>query len=171
MKLSSRRLTLRPVQANDVLSVHLYASDEETTKYMLWGPNTYSDTIKYIENSLELSEAHPRSVYRYAITLKPTGDLIGMIDLILRSNHVGELGYILNKSYWGQGYTTEACHIMLKLAFNDLGLDKVIATCDVSNVGSYRVMEKLGMRRVGKYARYNPKYDVEMEGYLYELDK
>ena len=171
MKLSTRRLTLRPVHENDVLSVHLYASDRETTKYMLWGPNTYSDTIKYIENTIELDKTYPKSVYRYAITLKPTGDLIGMIDLTLRSNHVGEFGYILNKSYWGQGYATEAAQIVLKLAFNDLGLDKLIATCDVQNRGSYRVMEKLGMHRVGKYARYNPKYDLEMEGYLYELDK
>lgn len=170
MKLSSHRLILRPVTREDILSVHLYASDQESTQFMFWGPNTFSETIKYIENSIELETKPLKTIYRFAITLKKAGDLIGMIDLSLKGEHVAVLGYILNKTYWHQGYTTEASRLMLDFAFKNLGLDKVVATCDIQNTGSYKVMEKIGMRRVGKYSRYNPKYAIDREEYLYEIN-
>lgn len=171
MHLIGKHIYLRPVKRDDALSIFLYAGDEKTTTYMLWGPNTYSDTLRYVEATLELDQKVIKTIYRFAIILKHSDDLIGMIDLTLKNTHVGELGYILNQAYWGRGYTTEAARIMIKYGFQTLGLTKIIATCDKRNIASYKVMEKLGMHFVGTYTRFNPKTEGELEGLLYEYDK
>lgn len=170
MNLSGRHIYLRPIKKEDALSIHLYAGDEETTKYMLWGPNTYGDTLRYVEASLELENQTPKKIYRYAIILKHSHDFVGMIDLTLKSAQVGELGYILSKSHWNKGYTSEAASILVKYGFSTLNLQKIVATCDKNNIGSAKVMEKIGMHFVGAYTRFNPKTETEMEGLLYEID-
>jgi len=171
MNLSARHIYLRPIKKDDALSIHLYAGEQETTKYMLWGPNSYEETLKYVEISLAAHNAVPKKVYRYAIILKHSDDLIGTIDLTIKSELIGEIGYILNKSYWGKGYVSEAAKIMINFAFNTLNLTKVIATCDKHNIASYRVMEKVGMRQVASFTKYNPKHQCDLEGLLYELDR
>lgn len=60
-------------------------------------------------------------------------------------------GYAFNKRYWDQGYATEASRAVLHVAFSVLQLHRVWATCDVRNVASWRVLEKLGMRREAEF--------------------
>jgi RimJ/RimL family protein N-acetyltransferase len=57
------------------------------------------------------------------------------------------LGYLVDPAHHGRGYATEAVRSMLDLAFGELGLRRVTAGCFADNVGSWRVMEKVGMRR------------------------
>lgn len=59
----------------------------------------------------------------------------------------GSLGYLLDPTLHGQGFGTEIVAALLALAFDDLGLHRVTASCFADNVGSWRVMEKCGMRR------------------------
>ena len=58
-----------------------------------------------------------------------------------------ELGYCLDPAYTGQGYATEAVEALLGIAFDGLGVRRVIAQCFADNEPSWRVMERLGMRR------------------------
>ena len=64
-----------------------------------------------------------------------------------------EIGWLLGKAYHGHGYATEAAAAMLKYGFEDLLLHRVIATCQPENVPSYRVMEKIGMRKEGWFRK------------------
>lgn len=59
----------------------------------------------------------------------------------------GEIGYIFNPAYHGQGYATEAARVLLELGFEGLGLHRIYARCAAANTASWRVMERLGMRR------------------------
>jgi RimJ/RimL family protein N-acetyltransferase len=58
-----------------------------------------------------------------------------------------ELGYCLDPAYSGQGYATEAVEALIRLAFETLGLRRVTANCFADNIASWRLMERLGMRR------------------------
>lgn len=169
MNFSAKHIYLRPVKKDDALAIHLYAGNPEVTRYMLWGPNDYEDTVSYVELSLKEQNRIPRRVYRFAIILKHTDDLIGMIDLTLESDKIGEMGYVLNQSHWGKGYGTEAAKLMVNYGFKTLGLHKIICTCDTRNIGSYRIMEKVGYRRVGTYKRFNANSNEDIMGYFYEL--
>ncbi|MGP5665271.1 GNAT family N-acetyltransferase [Glutamicibacter arilaitensis] len=57
----------------------------------------------------------------------------------------GEIGYTLNRNYWGRGYATEVAVLLLQLGFENLGLERISATCDARNTASIRVLEKAGL--------------------------
>lgn len=59
----------------------------------------------------------------------------------------GENGYVFHPDHGGKGYATEAVHRVLHLAFDDLGLRRVVARIDAENVASARLAARLGMRR------------------------
>lgn len=61
----------------------------------------------------------------------------------------GALGFVIARQHWGQGYATEAARAVLLLAFTELGLERVEATCRPGNQGSQRVLVKLGMHQEG----------------------
>lgn len=89
-----------------------------------------------------------------AVALKADKVLIGHIVFhpwFAPQTH--EIGWVFNKRYHGQGYATEAAYALLEYGFERLRLHRVIATCQPENVPSYRVMEKLGMRREGHFQK------------------
>lgn len=59
----------------------------------------------------------------------------------------GSLGYLIDPAYAGRGFATAVADALLDVAFDDLGLHRVTAGCFAANTASWRVMEKLGMRR------------------------
>jgi ribosomal-protein-alanine N-acetyltransferase len=63
----------------------------------------------------------------------------------VREDHCAEVGYVLNRRYWGQGYMAEAVRAIVGFGFRELGMNRIQARCDVPNIGSARVMEKAGM--------------------------
>ena len=58
-----------------------------------------------------------------------------------------ELGWVFDPTLWGCGYATEAVRELVRICFEDLGLRRVVATCFAENEASWRLMERVGMRR------------------------
>jgi len=81
------------------------------------------------------------------------GDVVGHAGLFPAStdNEI-ETGYVLRPEYWGRGYATEMCDAVLRVGFESLKLDAVIANADPGNVASRRVMEKSGMSFDGEFS-------------------
>lgn len=150
-RLETDRLILRDFRLEDTVPVHAYASDPEVTQYMPWGPNSPEDTAAFIARALEQQATWPRLDLGLALELKAEGQVVGSIALHLRDipHATVEMGYVLRQDLWGQGLVSEAARAMFALGFERLDLHRIVASCDVRNVGSYRVMEKLGMRREG----------------------
>jgi RimJ/RimL family protein N-acetyltransferase len=61
-----------------------------------------------------------------------------------------ELGWVLDPAATGRGYATEAVCALISFCFNDLGVRRVVANCFVDNTASWRLMERVGMRREGR---------------------
>ena len=72
-------------------------------------------------------------------------------------------------SYWGRGYMTEAGRAILDVAFREIDLHRVWATCDPRNRASYRVMEKLGMRREAHFRKGVMEKGEWRDSYLYAI--
>jgi RimJ/RimL family protein N-acetyltransferase len=83
------------------------------------------------------------------VELASTHELVG--DVILfwhsRKHRGGEIGYVLNPDFAGQGYATEAAHAVLRSGFDELGLHRIVARIDERNEASARVALRLGMRQ------------------------
>lgn len=65
----------------------------------------------------------------------------------------GEIGYTFSRTYRGSGYASEAVSRLLDYAFEELGLHRVVAITDRRNEPSFRLLERLGMRREGSFVR------------------
>ena len=90
----------------------------------------------------------------WAVEVKASGNFIGFVGLNTntvtpRGENV-EIGWRLNKQSWSQGYATEAAIAALRFAFDELGLDSVVAFTTVNNLRSRAVMERLGMQNTGE---------------------
>lgn len=148
MTLEAERLIIREFTRDDVDSTQRYGGDLENVFFMPWGPNNRQATAEFVDKTLAWQAEDPRREYSMAICLRSSGEHIGGISLTLDDARTsGELGWILRKDMWRNGYTTEAAHALMRFGFEQLGLHRITARCNADNTASYRVMEKLRMRR------------------------
>ncbi len=144
------RLVLREYIPSDWESVQAYAAIPEVTKYEAWGPNKPDETKKFVADCLFLAKQNPRYKFEIAVTL-PDGKLIGGVGIRRESQEsfVANMGWVMHPEFQNRGYITEAARSLIDFGFNDLNLKVIYATCDSRNAPSYRVMEKIGMKKVG----------------------
>jgi RimJ/RimL family protein N-acetyltransferase len=150
--LATPRLTLREFSAEDFAAVDAYGSDPQVTRWTVFGPNSERDTRGFLQQARVSRAERPRRNFDLAVTLSGDGRLIGGCGL-RRTDVVGEafIGYVLRRDAWGRGYATEAARALLAFGFERLGLRRIFADCHPANMASWRVMEKLGMRREGHF--------------------
>ena len=148
MQLVTPRLVLREYRQTDFEAVHRFASDPEATTFVTWGPNTEDETRGFIEGWLAEHAAVPRTGFTLAMT-ESSGRPFGSVGIYRDGPHHAELGFAVSRDRWGQGYATEAARAVLEFGFADLGVRRIWATCRPENVGSCRVLEKIGMIREG----------------------
>ncbi len=154
--LETERLTLRPFTVDDFNAVHAYASVPENVRFMPWGPNDEKATKEFLLACEEAWKADPVVKYELAIVQKSTGQVIGGCGIYLNEErNTAMLGWTLHRDYWKQGLMPEAARALLRFGFEDLNLHRIIAHCNTENYGSYRVMEKAGMRREGQFLKSN----------------
>jgi ribosomal-protein-alanine N-acetyltransferase len=167
------RLTLRPAVMADADAIFIgYAQDPEVAKYMIWRPHRdieeTRDFMRRCESSWEENSAYP-----WVITLKKDGRLIGMIECRIRGFSM-DIGYVLARAHWGQGYTPEAAQAVVNWGLRQEGIFRVWALCDIENLASARVMEKIGMLREGILRRWTLHPNVSAEPrdvYCYSIVK
>jgi len=147
--LETKRLTLRKFRTDDLDAFYSFLSRPENSIYSYYWPNNVDDTRRFICEAIQKAEGAPCEDFQYAAVLKTGNILIGSCNFVLSSD--SNMGWIVDGEYWNQGYATEMARAMLNLGFMELGLPRIIACCDAENVASYRIMEKIGMRREGLY--------------------
>ncbi|WP_410511519.1 GNAT family protein [Paenibacillus sp. BR2-3] len=168
MIIETKRLLIRDFKEEDWSRVHSYCSDEEVTKYTLWGPNSEGHTKDFINKSISAQYINPREKHELAITIKTTNDLIGNCCLNIEGSNA-EIGYCFSKNYWGNGFATEVANILLKFGFKQIGLHRIYATCRPQNVGSARVMEKIGMKKEGHLREHVRSKNRWQDSYIYSI--
>jgi RimJ/RimL family protein N-acetyltransferase len=170
LSLLTPRLILRDFEESDFPAVHYYGSDREVVRLVGWGPNREEDTRKFLHSAIAARDVEPRKKFDFAIVLRSGGRLIGGCGIYLQSeDSQAEIGYTLARDCWGQGYATEAAYRLISFGFRGLGVHRIMAACDVENLASWQVMEKLGMRREGHFREDRRQKGRWRETYLYAI--
>ena len=144
------RLLLRPLSTDDVDDLLAYRGRADVCRFLPFEPMSRERLLE------RLAGDYSRTVLTdqgQSLTLgaqvRATGRLVGDVVLFLHSveHRGGELGYVFHPDAQGRGYATEACAAVLALAFDQLGLHRIVARLDARNTASARLAERLGMRR------------------------
>jgi RimJ/RimL family protein N-acetyltransferase len=169
----TQRLLLRNYRAEDLERVHIYGAVPEFSRFESWGPNSIDDTKIFISDMVSQSVQEGRYKFDLAICTKENGLLIGGCGLRRESqgSSVASLGWAINPEFQGRGYATESAQALIKFGFERLQLRVIYATCDTRNSASIKVMEKLGMARVGHLIRDKMQKRHWRDSFRYELNK
>lgn len=141
--LKSDQLRFKELIMADVEAIHLYASDEDVSRFIGWPlMSSVEETKKFVAEmmSKEVAGTH---IYANVIE-KNSNEVIGTVMLfnIDQVANKSEIGYVFRKDTWGKGYCSEAVKLVCDYGFNILNLHKIHAQVTESNIGSSRVLEK-----------------------------
>jgi RimJ/RimL family protein N-acetyltransferase len=152
MELVTERLVLREYSADDWPDVLTYQTDPRYLRYYEWTGRTPEAVQAFVQMFLDQQRAQPRTKFQLAVALKSNHRLVGSCGIRVASAGAreGDIGYELSPAYWGQGYATEAARAIVGFGFSELGLHRIWSWCVADNLGSARVLEKLGMRLEGR---------------------
>ena len=144
--LETPRLTLRRLRVDDAGDMFEYACREDVTRYLSWSVHPdrdYTrDYLAFVQRQYEEGE-----FYDWAVIDKAEMKMIGTCGFTSfdDENNAGEIGYVLNPDYWGQGLMPEAAREVVRFGFQKLNLHRIYARCMEENAQSRRVMEKCGL--------------------------
>ncbi|PKH68255.1 GNAT family N-acetyltransferase [Flavobacterium sp. ALD4] len=154
--IETERLILRAIVTSDAERMFLLDSNPNVHRYLGNNPvESIEQSMNYIE-SLQIQYIQ-NAIGRYAIILKETNEFIGWAGLKFikepENNHLNfyEIGYRLREEFWGKGYGYEAAKAWLHYGFIKMNLAIIYASAHIENVGSRRILEKIGLRLVSEY--------------------
>lgn len=148
--LHTERLLLRPFVTGDFDAVYAIHSRADVARYLYWDPRTAAEVREVLQRKTRSTAiAAEGDGLSLALVVEATGELIGdcSLQLLSREHRQGEIGILLHPDHQGRGYATEAGAVLLRLAFEELALHRVMGRLEARNEASARVLERLGMRR------------------------
>lgn len=149
-RIETSRLILRELKEEDANFIFSHFSDEDVCRYLY-----DEEPLERLEEALDIiswyKDFETKDHCRWAIEHKQSGNLIGTCGFhnLDRKNNIVELGYDLNKDYWGQGYMLEALEVVVDQAFSNMAINRIQAFVYTGNPGSYRLLEKLHFHQEG----------------------
>ncbi|MDG5472140.1 GNAT family N-acetyltransferase [Jeotgalibacillus sp. ET6] len=164
MKIKTKRLEIRDFNTEDWREVYLYTSNKDVMTYMPEGVLSKEAVKEFVDkNSGEDAEKFP-------IILRENDQLIGhLVFHPYFGDHTYEIGWVMNPAYQKNGYASEAARAVLEYGFGELKLHRIIATCQPENEASFRVMEKIGMRKEGFFKKCIPHENGWWDEYYYAI--
>lgn len=146
VELTTERLLLRPPEVGDVDDVLAYASDPELARYLeLPQPYTRDDAEEYVARRI-LDDWSNEATFAIVWERRVVGSIGLHINV---RDEMAALGYALARPVWGRGIVPEAGRAVIDWGFERYSLHRIHSRADLRNRQSWRVMEKLGMRREG----------------------
>lgn len=146
--LETQRMILRTFSYDDADALYQLNGDAEVMRYLNGGnPMTFESVRdEILPRFIDYGRRHP-GLGLFAAISRETDVFVGWFQLQIYEDDPEELelGYRIVRKHWGEGLATEGGRSMLALAFQDRGARSVVAGAMTANVGSVRVMEKIGM--------------------------
>ncbi len=149
----TERFILRNLEMKDAQGMFELDSDSDVLTYLGGKPLTSIEQSKTIIENV-LKQYKRNSIGRWAIIDKETKEFVGWTGLKLeekvRDFNYYDIGYRLQKKFWGKGIATETALYAINYGFNVLRLEEISGTAHVDNIASNKVLQKIGLEFVEK---------------------
>lgn len=151
LPIETERLRIRKYEDKDVADILEYSSDADfwLARNLDW-PVSEEGVKKYWEAQRDVDPSTDPQWFSLVVELKAEGKVIGHVGIgfIKTEEHrQGMIGWLLGRKYQGQGLATEAVSALVTIAFDQLKLHRISARTGRDNERSWRLMERLGLRR------------------------
>jgi len=164
--IETERLLLRQLQMEDVYEYYeRLFGDGDVCRYMLFDPHQdISESLESLQRKLDRYEEG--NYYCWGVQLKEGEGLIGLIELVRLNEQDSScsFAYLLGCGYWNRGYGTEMLKAVIRFAFEELELERIVVDHMDKNAASGAVMAKAGMKHIatekGKYEKLGMVYDA-----------
>jgi RimJ/RimL family protein N-acetyltransferase len=145
----TERLLIRRAVAEDAPAAWAYNRLPAMVEWLTADEDEQAFTARWADpDRLPVRQVVERDGVVVGDLMLKVGDGLAQPEVAERARDVeAEIGWSIDPAHQGRGYATEAAADLLAIAFDELGLRRVVASCFAANVGSWRVMEKIGMRR------------------------
>ncbi len=165
------RLIIRRMAEADLLDFLAYQTHPDVWRYMPTGPLTKERAMRFLAKQAKVEIGDDGGYIVFAIHHISDARMIGevSINLLPMAQSKGEIGWSLHPSYQGRGYATEAAQVLLTYGFKDRKLHRITSICDTRNTSSFRLMERLGMRREGHLLQSQLLRGAWQDEYIYAL--
>jgi [ribosomal protein S5]-alanine N-acetyltransferase len=140
-------LRLRPPLRSDLDRVHEWGSDAETCRYQPWGPNSRTDSERFLDEAVATWELPVESRSRFVWVIEDgEAGVVGICELKVRAaEQLGEISYVVHPAHRRLGVAKWAALSLIDYGFDTLGLRRIFATCDPRNTPSGAVLRAVGM--------------------------
>lgn len=150
--IETKDLILREINSEDTSVLFQNYSDKEVMKY--FGRELLKDISEAEEKIIMTNSDFKNKIgIRWAVCLKADRKMIGSGGYwrILKDHLRAEIGYELSQEFWGKGIMTEALQAIIEFGFTRMNLHTIEANIDPENIGSVKILEKLGFKREGYF--------------------
>jgi ribosomal-protein-alanine N-acetyltransferase len=146
------RITLRPLQPEDADVLYRIYQTEGVLRFF---PNPIPPPLEKVQRFIHAQQAHweTHGYGNWGVLPDGSGELIGWAGLqYLPELDETEVGFLLDRAFWGKGYATEAAQASIKFGFENFQLDHIIALVHPDNLASRRVIENCGMTYIETFS-------------------
>lgn len=165
-------MILKSIALADLKNIHELHLLPETDQYNTLGiPKNLDDTKRIVENWIAENNDESQNHFTFKVELNGTNQFIGLIAMNLGTHRFknAEIWYKFHVDFWGKGYATEAVNKILDFGYNELHLHRIGAGCAINNLGSIKVLEKVGMTREGQKRKVLPLKDGWSDNFEYAI--
>jgi len=167
--IETARLRLRKYEDRDLADILKFSMDMDAR--LDW--EISAEGVKdYWEAQRALDIRADPQWFSLVVELKAAGKAIGQVGLgviKIGEHRQGTIGWLLGRKYRGQGLATEAARALLQFGFEELGLHRIAARTGRDNVRSWKLMERLGMRREAHFRESHVVEGEWRDEYIYAL--
>lgn len=154
--MQTERLIIRRFKPEDGADLYDYLSREEVVRFEPYGVFSQKEAN-------QAAAGRSKNEAFWAVCLKDSGKLIGNLYFAKGEFDTWELGYVFHSDFWGKGYACEAAKALIDDAFREQKAHRIVAMCNPKNERSWRLLERLGMRREG-FLRQNVWFKTDETG-------
>lgn len=169
INLESERLIYRKTTKEDIDEFFYIQLNPKLRKYL--GTTKLGNNLEKNRQYFDEAKYNELNYYRWTIVKKEDNKLLGCIYLNIHDERAKTAGidYWIREDEWGNGYTTEASEVILRFAFETLDLNRIESCGAKENLGTWKVMEKIGLkyegiRKQGLFYYYGGVQDIVMYG-------
>jgi ribosomal-protein-alanine N-acetyltransferase len=143
-ELQTQRLSLKSFVLADAQDLFTIRGDPAAMAHWDWPGDTEIDQTRAVAQVFVDDMKREQSSY-WTVRTRPGGAFVGVVDLSDQANGRADIGFLIKRALWGQGYASEALSVMIDEAWT-IGLDLLTARAHADNDRSTRLLNRLGFR-------------------------